>query len=78
LRIKTPIVSVCAKCKAPALPHRMCENCGTYRGRVVVDVLAKLTKKERKLKERELTAQEATKQEQGAASPLSVEELSKK
>lgn len=78
LRLKIPAVVACAKCKVPAVSHRMCENCGTYRGRVVVDVLAKLTKKERKLKERELAVQDAQKQAQGAGAPLSVEELSKK
>lgn len=78
LRLKAPTVAVCGKCKAPALPHRMCENCGTYRGRVVVDVLAKLTKKERKLKERELAMQEAEKQERGTGAPLSAEELARK
>lgn len=37
------------------LPHAVCDNCGTYRGRTVVDVLAKLDKKERKKKETELS-----------------------
>lgn len=36
------------------MPHRTCANCGTYKNREVVDVLKKLTKKERKVKEAEL------------------------
>ena len=44
----------CPKCAEPKLPQRVCFNCGTYKGREVVDVLAKLTKKERKKKENEL------------------------
>lgn len=45
----------CPKCKEPALPHTACLNCGTYKGREVIDVLKKLTKKERKKKEKELS-----------------------
>jgi len=43
------------------MPHRACLNCGTYKGREVIDVLKKLDKKERKAKEKELEA----KKEQG-------------
>jgi len=32
----------------------MCAKCGTYKGKEVVDVFAKLTKKEKKAKEKEL------------------------
>ncbi|MBI2462875.1 MAG: 50S ribosomal protein L32 [Candidatus Spechtbacteria bacterium] len=49
---QTSIVS-CKKCGKPSLPHRMCEYCGTYKGRMVIDVIAKLDKKEQKKRKRE-------------------------
>jgi large subunit ribosomal protein L32 len=45
----------CPKCGADTLAHHVCKNCGFYKGREAVDVLRKLTKKERKQKEKELT-----------------------
>jgi len=65
---------VCAKCGQMSLPHQVCFNCGTYANREVIDVLAKLTKKERKQKEREMATAEATKKKE---KPMSMEELSK-
>ena len=53
--LKASSFNVCEKCGASKLAHTVCENCGTYRGRVVIDVLAKLDKKERKKKEEELS-----------------------
>ena len=44
----------CKKCGEEILPHTLCLNCGMYNGREVIDVLKKLTKKERKKKEKEL------------------------
>ena len=44
----------CSKCKKLKPPHTVCLNCGTYRGRVMFDVLKKLDKKQRKEKERQL------------------------
>jgi len=49
----------------------MCSNCGTYKGRQVVDVMAKLNKKEKKIKEKELEEKKQKKE-------LSAEDLSKK
>jgi len=39
----------------------VCRNCGWYNGRQVIDVLAKLDKKERKKKEKELAGKEENK-----------------
>jgi len=55
-------VATCKHCNAPVMPHQVCTNCGYYRGKKVIDVLAKLTKRERKAKEQELAeAQEKEK-----------------
>ena len=43
-------LSVCPDCSAKRLNHRACTNCGKYNGKVVIDVLAKTVKKEKKLK----------------------------
>mgnify|MGYP001560397580 FL=1 len=65
----------CKKCGTETLPHTVCANCGTYKGRVIIDVLAKLDKKERKQKEKELEAKETAKESE---KPLDAGELSKK
>jgi len=65
--------SSCPKCGSPVLSHRVCQNCGSYKSREVIDVMAKLTKKERKLRKKELAAQE-----QDSGKDLNMENLSKK
>ena len=50
----------CKKCNAPVPPHMVCANCGTYRGKEAIDVLAGLANKERKQKAKELAQQEET------------------
>ena len=54
----------------------MCQNCGYYKGRQIIDVLAKLSKKERKQKEKELHAHETAEAQSGQN--LNAEELSHK
>lgn len=38
MKLAPPAKSICPQCGAPKLPHRVCNNCGTYRGRQVIDV----------------------------------------
>ncbi len=67
--------SKCLKCGEGILPHRVCQNCGTYAGREVIDVLKKLAKKERKTKEKTLKEQEKS---AGEEKPMDAKELSRK
>lgn len=72
---RTPHVK-CGHCLQPVQSHALCQNCGYYDGRQVIDVLAKLDKKERKKKEKELHEHEEAAAEEGKT--LSAEELSHK
>lgn len=42
--------SKCAKCGAMHIRHRACGECGTYRGREVVNVMKKVEKQAKKAK----------------------------
>lgn len=68
--------AACSHCGSPTPAHTLCLNCGYYKGRQVIDVLAKLDKKERKKKEKELHEHEKEQAEKGET--LSAEELSHK
>ncbi|MHC4605794.1 MAG: 50S ribosomal protein L32 [Planctomycetota bacterium] len=37
-RLPTPNLSVCPRCNQPKLPHRVCGNCGFYKGEMVVNM----------------------------------------
>lgn len=75
-----PRLSVCPDCKAPNKRHTMCASCGRYRGRVVVDMAAKIEKKQEKAKAKaKARGEEATKEpEQTEDKVLNAAELSKK
>ena len=67
--------SFCPKCGEPILSHNVCSNCGVYSDKEVIDVLAKLNKREKKKKEKEMANQE---KEHGAEKSMDMEALSKK
>lgn len=55
LKIKKLSLSACPKCKASIIPHRVCPNCGFYRGQDILklDEKAKIKQQRRKKKETE-------------------------
>ena len=59
--LKTLTIGLCPKCKHKIVPNQMCPNCGSYRGRQVINVFAKLDKKERKQREKVLKETEEKK-----------------
>ncbi len=51
LALKPKKLAKCSHCKREILPHIVCKHCGYYKGKEVVNVLAKeLKKKEKKQK----------------------------
>ena len=52
--IKNVALALCPKCSKPILSHVACKNCGYYKGKEVINVLGKLTKKEKKNREKEI------------------------
>ena len=50
--LRAPALGKCADCGTLTTPHRVCENCGKYRGKVIIDVAAAAAKKEAKIKAR--------------------------
>lgn len=75
--LEEPALNRCPRCGKPALPHTVCQHCGYYKGREVINVLEKLEKKERKIREKEIKAEEKEKKPKGKK-PLSWKELSRK
>lgn len=78
LFIKKPTLTKCLKCGHFVLPHTVCSNCGYYKGVEVIDILKKMTKKEKKQREKEMKARETVEKKETKEKPLTWEELSKK
>lgn len=51
--VSAPTLVNCSKCGKPKKPHTVCDYCGYYRGREVIDVLKDLGKQERKKRQKE-------------------------
>jgi large subunit ribosomal protein L32 len=73
LKARTFSVTLCKKCGKDVMPHTVCANCGYYKDSMILDVMAKLTRKEKKQKEKEIASQEKEGKKE-----LSAAELSKK
>jgi large subunit ribosomal protein L32 len=78
IKLAKPLLAACPKCARPVLSHTVCQNCGYYKGAEVVDVLKKLTKKEKKQKEKEMKVKEAEEKEKTGEKSLTWEGLSKR
>lgn len=62
--IRAPRLSVCNDCGAYHLRHRMCDNCGRYRGNVITDVAADAEKKAAKQQAKQREMEQMTGQPQ--------------
>ena len=51
-------LTTCAKCAKAVKPHTICSNCGYYKGKEFINVMSKLTKKEKKAREKEIQSAE--------------------
>ena len=78
LYLKVPVLTRCPKCGKPRLPHTICWNCGYYKGIEAIDILKKLTKKEKKKREKEMKAKETEEEEVKKEKSMTLEELSRK
>lgn len=36
--VKLPKITTCPHCQEPVLPHRVCPECGQYRGRTIIKI----------------------------------------
>lgn len=54
LKLEKKVLRSCPNCNFLKPVNAVCVNCGFYKGKVVIDVLKKLSKKERKKKQKEL------------------------
>ncbi|MCD6270539.1 50S ribosomal protein L32 [bacterium] len=76
LSLNGPTLTKCEKCGRLILPHTVCPYCGFYKGREVVNVMAKLDKKEKKKREKEIKEKE--KEGKKKQKPVTLEDLSRK
>ncbi len=40
-KIVSPGIVLCPECQEPRLSHRVCTNCGSYRGKKIIEVVEK-------------------------------------
>lgn len=47
--LKAPTLATCSNCSAKHRPHHMCQECGFYKGRLVIDMKAKTEAREARM-----------------------------
>jgi len=62
--LEKAVLTKCEKCQKPIRPHYACASCGYYKKNKVIDVLKKLSKKDRKKVEKVNKKEEAQKVKQ--------------
>ncbi len=60
---KEKALITCPECGSGKAPHRVCNNCGTYKGRLVIDVNAEVARKERRRHAKKVARGEETSDE---------------
>lgn len=73
--LKTAQFVACGKCGSQNLPHTVCSNCGSYKGRVVIDIAGKLEQKQLRKRGKHKEAKEV---KEKSGKDLDPAELSKK
>jgi len=38
LALRPPLLEECPRCHSPKRPHHVCPTCGTYRGRITIEL----------------------------------------
>lgn len=51
--LKPIVLTKCPKCKKPMLPHYVCQFCGMYAGKKILEIKSKLDKKKKGKKKKE-------------------------
>jgi len=62
--LEKAVLTKCEKCQKPVRPHYACSSCGYYKKNKVIDVLKKLSKKDRKKVEKVNKKEETKKTKQ--------------
>jgi len=56
--LKQTVLNSCPKCGKPAMPHRACGKCGTYKGKEVMIIKTKAKTQRQKEQERKTKAKD--------------------
>ncbi len=40
-KLSQPTIVLCPECQEPSQPHRVCQSCGTYNGKKIIEVIEK-------------------------------------